>query len=384
MSTRVLIHAVARATSPTGVCRHAANIAKAVALYDPAMRPTLLVGAWQADYYQRLLLDGSEGIDVRPVQIANTSLSRNWFATWGLAAWMRTHQHDVLHLAYPHPVLPRLDNVPLVTSLHDLFPWDTPESFARKFACANAFCTRWGLEAADAIAVVSRTTLASLQRRFPALARRTVLIPNASALPTATQTANTDGPPYLLAVAQHRAHKRLDVLLQTFAELRDRGDVHSEMSLVFVGESGPETARLHAMVQRLELGAHVRWMRQLSDQKLLELYRSAEALLAPARLEGYGLPVAEALAVGCRVVCSRIPAHVEVASDCAEYFSTDAGAPEIADAVLRALRNPPRTARGQSSLLEVGEAYVDLYRRLRRPRLVARERSRAQEENARG
>jgi glycosyltransferase involved in cell wall biosynthesis len=50
----------------------------------------------------------------------------------------------------------------------------------------------------------------------------------------------------------------------------------------------------------------------LSDAGLASLVRGATAVVAPSSVEGFGLPVAEALSLGVPVVASDIPAHREV------------------------------------------------------------------------
>ena len=52
-------------------------------------------------------------------------------------------------------------------------------------------------------------------------------------------------------------------------------------------------------------------------------YRHADALLFPSRLEGFGLPLLEAMAAGCPVVCTDVTSLPEVGGDAALYFSPD-------------------------------------------------------------
>jgi glycosyltransferase involved in cell wall biosynthesis len=79
---------------------------------------------------------------------------------------------------------------------------------------------------------------------------------------------------------------------------------------------------------------------------LLELYRSASALVFPSLYEGFGQPPIEAMACGCPVAASSAGALPEVCGDAARYF--DPGSPTaIADAVLDVLARPAEwTARG--------------------------------------
>ena len=59
------------------------------------------------------------------------------------------------------------------------------------------------------------------------------------------------------------------------------------------------------------------------ERDLLAAYGRADALIFPSRLEGFGLPVLEAMAAGCPVVCSDASSLPEVGGEAALYFSPD-------------------------------------------------------------
>jgi len=102
---------------------------------------------------------------------------------------------------------------------------------------------------------------------------------------------------------------------------------------------------------------------------LLELYRSASALVFPSLYEGFGQPPIEAMACGCPVAASHAGALREVCGDAARYF--DPTSPRaIADAVLDVLAQPDEwTARGiaRAALFtwdECARKHDELYREL--------------------
>jgi len=63
----------------------------------------------------------------------------------------------------------------------------------------------------------------------------------------------------------------------------------------------------------------VRWLGEVSDGELAALYRGARCLAYPSLYEGFGIPVAEAMACGCPVVTSVASAMAEIAGDYAVY-----------------------------------------------------------------
>lgn len=103
--------------------------------------------------------------------------------------------------------------------------------------------------------------------------------------------------------------------------------------LVRVGEAlpGPVAGAL-----RQVLGADGLVERgSVGEPELAAIYQHADALIFPSRLEGFGLPVLEAMAAGCPVVSSNASSLPEVGGDAALYFAPD-DAPAAA-AHLRAL-----------------------------------------------
>jgi glycosyltransferase involved in cell wall biosynthesis len=137
--------------------------------------------------------------------------------------------------------------------------------------------------------------------------------------------------PFLLHVGNNIPRKRLDVLLDVFAELRRRG---SRLRLVQVG--GPWPPHLGEQVRRLGIDEFVTQVQGLSRAQLAELYRRTAAVLVTSESEGFGLPVIEALACGAIVFASDISTLREAGGDAA-VFCPVANVPEWADKVLRAL-----------------------------------------------
>jgi glycosyltransferase involved in cell wall biosynthesis len=108
--------------------------------------------------------------------------------------------------------------------------------------------------------------------------------------------------------------------------LRLRRDLGVVDEVCFVYESGPSPS----------------WPYTVDMQVVAELFRVSDALVMPSHREGFGMPVLEAGLVGIPVFCSdRIPAGNELGDDDIVQFSSDAGAEQVADLILRWITSQP-------------------------------------------
>lgn len=120
--------------------------------------------------------------------------------------------------------------------------------------------------------------------------------------------------PYILHVGSTIARKRMDVLLDVFARLRQR---RPDLRLVRVG--GGFTGAQESQVERLGLAKVIDVLPFLSAAELAAVYRRATLVVLPSAAEGFGLPVVEAMANGTPVVASDLPVLREVGGDAGEY-----------------------------------------------------------------
>ncbi|HET8542276.1 MAG TPA: glycosyltransferase family 1 protein [Anaeromyxobacter sp.] len=217
---------------------------------------------------------------------------------------------DLLHtLAAPVPLLWR---GPSAMTVHDATPWLHPDS-------ADAG-TRWyvrplypqAFARADVVFTPSEATREDLVRAAGARRERIVVTPH-GVDPLFFEARAREGPraPYLLAVGTFEARKNLPVLLDALHLLRRNG---RDLALVVAGRQ--------AWTQSLPLGdlaPHVRLAGTVPDAELAALYAGAACFVIPSLHEGFGLPLAEAMAAGTPAVASDIPALREVGGETVRY-----------------------------------------------------------------
>ncbi|WP_291272831.1 glycosyltransferase [Geothrix sp.] len=140
--------------------------------------------------------------------------------------------------------------------------------------------------------------------------------PGAPASPETIQRVRSEWgleDPFFLVVGALDDHKRFDLSLQAFAEVR-RSQV---VQLVVVGSLDSPAARAWRDRLRTQGVQSVVFTGFLPRPELECLYRSATALLFPSDYEGFGLPVLEAMACGCPVITTTSSSLPEVAGDAA-------------------------------------------------------------------
>lgn len=120
---------------------------------------------------------------------------------------------------------------------------------------------------------------------------------------------------YFLYVGNTYPHKNLDVLIHAFSGLTD-----TSVKLIIVGKKDYFQNRLKNTASLGYKNPNIIFEENVSDKKLAGLYSQALALISPSLMEGFGLPVLEAMRNNCLVLASDIPVYREICSDAVVYF----------------------------------------------------------------
>lgn len=129
-----------------------------------------------------------------------------------------------------------------------------------------------------------------------------------------TRLLGAGGALELLHVGSTISRKRIDVLLGAFAAARLE---YPALRLIKAG--GALTAEQHQMARALGIAEAIVTMPFLTPPVLAALYRRVALVMLPSQTEGFGLPLAEALACGTPVLASDIAALREVGAGAASY-----------------------------------------------------------------
>lgn len=110
-------------------------------------------------------------------------------------------------------------------------------------------------------------------------------------------------------------HKNHIHLLQAFKMLCDR--TQQEVQLVLTGAEMTNEDNLRLAISELGLQRQVKRLGYVPAQELPAFYAAAAMMVFPSLFEGYGIPLIEAMAVGCPIICSNVTSMPELVGDAA-------------------------------------------------------------------
>lgn len=291
---------------------------------------------------------------------------------------------DLFHA--PANILPGGLRMPAITTIHDVMwlthpEWCNPRPWGQIERRFYGFGIRRALARSAFVATVSEASRAAIAAIAPDAAARICVTRSGVAgdfRPVTSDPAVLAGigvPPdrrYCLVVGQSAPYKNHEGALRAFAAAFSGTD---DIDLVLVRRRGDTGPALQQLADALGLAGRVRFVSTIDRAALVQLYAGAVALLHPSFIEGFGNPVAEAMACGCPVVtsdCSAMPEVTDGAALLADPRDTGAFA-----AALRSIADDPAVAadlrkRGLQRAAQLdwrtfAEANLAIYRRVLEP-----------------
>lgn len=245
---------------------------------------------------------------------------------------------DVLHS--PANVGPLASpGVARVVTLLDLIWLHRPEEWnpSRRTRFTTRTLSLWSARRADRVLAISETAAADFAHSAALDPARIDVAPLGVRMPAPGAIATPEdelrarlgvgSSPIVLSIAQKRAYKNLGSLIRALPELP------REPVLVLGGPTGDDEPRLRALADELGVAERVRFLDWIEDADLTTLYRVAACFSLPSLIEGFGLPILEAMSHGTPVACSNLSSLPEVAGGAALLFD-----PHDQAAVTAALR----------------------------------------------
>jgi glycosyltransferase involved in cell wall biosynthesis/GT2 family glycosyltransferase len=289
--------------TPTGVQRYAHNVLKALdRQLGPLNRIQLLVPPQTVD-------PGFSAIHMREI---GKGLSGH---LWEQGALPLFHGGPLLNLCNTAPAFRSQQ----IVCIHDANVFTAPESYGLPFRLLYRTLQPLLVKGAAQITTVSHASARQIARYLPIRQPDIVVLPNghehvygwkadpAGLAPEIAAAVRSGARPYIVALGSRAPHKNLDLVIKIADALEERG-----IDVVIAGGD--------SSIFRTEVLAHrpnVRLAGRVSDDGLAYLLQQALCLVFPSFNEGFGLPIVEAMALGCPVISSGHSSMAEVCGDAA-------------------------------------------------------------------
>lgn len=240
----------------------------------------------------------------------------------------RAGEVDLFHS--PFHVMPRRVSCPAVVTMHDAFHFEQNKTsnYAPPISWAEWAYFLWAvpdsLQRARRVLCVSRTTADEMLRRVPATKGKLRVVPHGvtsafcvlpdreAAKARAAELVGSSEP-FLLSIGGVSPNKNHLRMLRAFAAAFP---VESRVRLAVVNRFG-DPARLQALARELGVEGRYVSLGSPNDADLVTLLNAATGLAFCSTVEGFGLPILEAMACGCPVITSTTSCMPEVAGDAA-------------------------------------------------------------------
>ena len=255
-----------------------------------------------------------------------------WFFGFALRRELRRHPGSPIFLVVSHHHLARGHTIDRIRRslkartacfIHDLIPIEYPEYFQpgweQRYRRLSANVSRLF----DTIIANSESTARSVRRHSESQGARAairVAPPGVEAFPQPQNftIANLDHP-YFAVLGTIEPRKNHLLLLNLWSRLAST--LSAPPRLFVIGARGWENEQVLDMLERSRrLRGVVEEYNALTDAEVGTVLARARALLLPSFAEGYGLPLAEALASGIPALCTDIPVIREVGREVPEYL----------------------------------------------------------------
>jgi glycosyltransferase involved in cell wall biosynthesis len=231
---------------------------------------------------------------------------------------------DLMH--FPYFSVPILYNRPYIVTIHDLIlhHFATGEATTRSQLLyflklqAYKFVIQTSAQKAKKIITVSSSTKEEIIKHLKVPPKKIAVTYEGVELKSpaiSTQKPNK----YFLHVGNLYPHKNMNIILYAIKKIK--GEENISINLSIVGKEDHFYFKYKKKVEELGLENQVKFLGEVTDSELQNLYKNSLAYISPSLMEGFDLPTVEAMTNNCLVLASDIPVHHEICQEAAVYFN---------------------------------------------------------------
>lgn len=289
------------------------------------------------------------------VEAASADGRRSFGDVLAMRRVVKREKLDVMFFPAVYSYFPVAAGVPCIVTFHDTIAETLPNLVFRTLRSRLFWQlkSRLAVRRADMLVTVSEASKKGLVSHFDLSADRVAVITEAPAsrFTKAIGSGKIDidalrrhglepDERYILYVGGISPHKNIETLVKAFAAVRREGGL-DDVRLIIVGDLVRDSfhtcyGELRTLIERLDLSDAVLFPGFVPDEDLVHLYAACQAFVLPSFLEGFGLPVVEAMACGAAVVASNVGSLPEIVDRAGELFDPHEVA-ALADCLKRVL-----------------------------------------------
>jgi len=219
---------------------------------------------------------------------------------------------------------PRPLPLPTIVTLADIQEVYHPEFFSRYILLARAYHYRGSTKMADRVITVSCFSKKSIIEHHDLPDKKVVVAYHCvderfyRAQQIARQPAQSLPQKYIFYPANYWQHKNHDLLLRAIQWVRVEKQII--VHLVLTGFSQKNGYPTEDKILEYNVSDQVHQLGYISVEEIAYLYLHAQLMVFPSIFEGFGIPLVEAMAVGCPILAASKTSLPEIGEDCACYF----------------------------------------------------------------
>lgn len=202
----------------------------------------------------------------------------------------------------------------MITTIHDFTPEKYPGSFSRFNNTIEA--KKRIIKEADGIICISETTKKDMLSLYNVPEEKIKVIYHGNSLNINSEVKPIINQPYLLYVGDRRTYKNFIILLETY---RNSSLINNNFKLLCFG-GGKFSNKENEFLARNSLTGKV-IQTEGSDEMLASAYKYASVFIYPSIYEGFGIPLLEAMHLGCPIIASDSSCFPEIAGKAALFFN---------------------------------------------------------------
>jgi len=266
----------------------------------------------------KLYIDNrSDGSDLYTLVMVDAP---KWWRTWGMGKRAAQDGVEVFHglsneLPWDLPA-----SVAGVCTIHDVIFKEFPSYYPWIDRLIYDFKTKKAIRKASRLIMTSQATQLQVEKYYPNAKGRSVVV--YQAVDPAFYSMDSVGgvkevhTPYFVYQSSFTQRKNHAVLVDAFALIQHQTD----WNLTLIGLYGPTLEPLKRQIEKLGLSNRITCLVDQSLQEMIDCVTGAAGFVYPSLNEGFGIPLAEALATGLPMAVSNISVFRELTEELPVYF----------------------------------------------------------------